>query len=136
MRALDASLQRLGTDYVDLYLIHWPGGDGDVDTWRAFEKLRDDGRARCIGVSNFSPQQIDLLSAETGTAQPCGTSRSAGTGRLPRSCCGGTCDHHSQRKNFAATAAATPSSPSSTVTGTHISGQLSPVHRLWSSTTS
>lgn len=67
MRALDASLQRLGTDYVDLYLIHWPGGDGDVDTWRAFEKLRDDGRARCIGVSNFSPQQIDLLSAETGT---------------------------------------------------------------------
>jgi 2,5-diketo-D-gluconate reductase A len=67
MRALDASLDRLGTDHVDLYLIHWPGGDGDVDTWRAFERLRDDGRARSIGVSNFSPAQLDRLAAETGT---------------------------------------------------------------------
>jgi 2,5-diketo-D-gluconate reductase A len=67
MRALDASLQRLGTDYVDLYLIHWPGRDGDLDTWRAFEKLRDDGRARSIGVSNFSARQLELLADETGT---------------------------------------------------------------------
>lgn len=66
MRALDASLQRLGLDYVDLYLIHWPGSDGDVDTWRAFEKLRADGRARSIGVSNFSTRQLDLLADETG----------------------------------------------------------------------
>jgi 2,5-diketo-D-gluconate reductase A len=66
MRALDASLQRLGTDYLDLYLIHWPGPDGDVHTWRAFEKLHDDGRARSIGVSNFSVRQLDVLAAETG----------------------------------------------------------------------
>ncbi|GAA2552469.1 aldo/keto reductase [Pseudonocardia hydrocarbonoxydans] len=66
-RALDASLRRLGTGYVDLYLIHWPGRDGDVDTWRAFESLRDDGRARSIGVSNFGEAQIDLLVDRTGT---------------------------------------------------------------------
>ena len=67
MRALDGSLQRLRTDYVDLYLIHWPGRDGDVDTWRAFEKLRDDGRARSIGVSNFSARQLELLAKKTVT---------------------------------------------------------------------
>ena len=67
MRALNGSLARLGTDYVDLYLIHWPGRDGDVDTWRAFERLRDDGRARSIGVSNFSARQLDLLGKETAT---------------------------------------------------------------------
>ncbi|MFP5070996.1 aldo/keto reductase [Pseudonocardia nantongensis] len=66
-RALDASLQRLGTDHVDLYLIHWPGRDGDVDTWRAFEALRDDGRARSIGVSNFGEAQLDRLADQTGT---------------------------------------------------------------------
>jgi 2,5-diketo-D-gluconate reductase A len=66
MRALDASLRRLGTDYVDLYLIHWPGRD-DVKTWQAFEKLRNDGRARSVGVSNFDASQLDRLAAETGT---------------------------------------------------------------------
>ncbi|MFP5070253.1 aldo/keto reductase [Pseudonocardia nantongensis] len=67
MDALDESLRRLGMDYVDLYLIHWPGRDGDVDTWRAFEKLRDDGRVRSVGVSNFDTAQLDRLATETGT---------------------------------------------------------------------
>lgn len=67
MAALDESLRRLGMDYVDLYLIHWPGRDGDVDTWRAFEKLRDDGRVRSVGVSNFDTAQLDRLATETGT---------------------------------------------------------------------
>ena len=66
MRSLDESLKRLGTDYADLFLIHWPGPD-NVETWRAFDKLREDGRARSIGVSNFSGEQIDEISAEVGT---------------------------------------------------------------------
>lgn len=67
VRGLEESLHRLGTDHVDLYLIHSPGPDGDVDTWRAFETLRADGRARSIGVSNFHPRELDHLVAETGT---------------------------------------------------------------------
>ena len=59
-RAIDASLERLGLDYVDLYLIHWPHpSDGlAADTWLAFEEIRDAGRARSIGVSNF--REVDL----------------------------------------------------------------------------
>ncbi|MQA16217.1 MAG: aldo/keto reductase [Pseudonocardiaceae bacterium] len=69
MAALDASLQRLGTDYVDLFLIHWPRAAADryVETWTAFEKLRADGRARSIGVSNFTSAHLDRLAAETAT---------------------------------------------------------------------
>ncbi|MCX2970630.1 aldo/keto reductase [Streptomyces sp. JHD 1] len=69
LRAFDASLERLGTDYVDLYLIHWPVPmfDRYVDTWRAFEKLATDGRARAIGVSNFQPPHLERLLAETST---------------------------------------------------------------------
>ena len=66
LRAFDESLGRLGLDYVDLYLIHWPRPrlDRYVDTWRAMEKLRSQGRIRSIGVSNFEPEQIDRLLAE------------------------------------------------------------------------
>lgn len=64
--ALDESLRRLETDYVDLLLIHRPGPDGDVDTWRAFETLRSDGRVRSVGVSNFDRGQIDRLVDGTG----------------------------------------------------------------------
>ena len=64
--ALDASLERLGTDYVDLFLVHRPGDGDDVDTWRAFEALRADGRARSIGLSNFSRAGIERLVAATG----------------------------------------------------------------------
>jgi len=68
LRALDASLKRLGTDYVDLYLIHWPSPRRGLytDTWRALVKAREEGRARSIGVSNFEPEHLDRLISETG----------------------------------------------------------------------
>lgn len=70
LRAFDASLSRLGLEYVDLYLIHWPTPKRDayVDTWRAFEKIRADGRARSIGVSNFHRPHLERLLAETDIA--------------------------------------------------------------------
>jgi 2,5-diketo-D-gluconate reductase A len=60
LRAFDASLDQLGLDYVDLYLIHWPLPSRGLylDTWRAFEKLYADGRTRAIGVSNFPVAQL------------------------------------------------------------------------------
>jgi len=68
-RSFDASLEALGTDYVDLFLIHWPlparyGGDF-VSTWRTLEEFYRDGRARSIGVSNFQPHHIRRLHEET-----------------------------------------------------------------------
>ncbi|GAA4983009.1 aldo/keto reductase [Kineococcus glutinatus] len=68
LRAFDASLGRLGLEYVDLYLIHWPvpAKDAYVDTWRAFERIYAEGRARAIGVSNFEPHHVERLLAETG----------------------------------------------------------------------
>jgi 2,5-diketo-D-gluconate reductase A len=68
LRAMDASLKRLGTDYVDLYLIHWPSAFRGkyVETWKALIRLREDGKARSIGVSNFEGTYIDELIAETG----------------------------------------------------------------------
>jgi 2,5-diketo-D-gluconate reductase A len=68
-RAFDTSLELLGFDYVDLYLIHWPVPSKDlfVETWRALEAIKADGRALSIGVSNFAPHHIDRLLAETET---------------------------------------------------------------------
>ena len=68
LKAFDKSLKRLGTDYVDLYLIHWPAPKRDryVDTWKAFLRLKEEGRARSIGVSNFYPEHIGRLVQETG----------------------------------------------------------------------
>ena len=69
LRAFDASLKRLGLDYLDLYLIHWPASparytdwrERNLDTWRAFEKLYADGRVRAIGVSNFLQSHLQPL---------------------------------------------------------------------------
>ncbi|MFE9252639.1 aldo/keto reductase [Streptomyces sp. NPDC007088] len=63
LRAFDASLDKLGLDYVDLYLIHWPAPakDAYIDTYKAFEKILADGRARSIGVSNFLPAHLERL---------------------------------------------------------------------------
>ncbi|GLZ11362.1 oxidoreductase [Actinomadura sp. NBRC 104425] len=67
LRAFDASLERLGLEYVDLYLIHWPVPSRGLylDTWRAFEKLYADGRVRAIGVSNFTVDTLTRLLDET-----------------------------------------------------------------------
>ena len=59
--AFDKSLARLGLDYVDLYLIHWPVAGKRKDSWRALEKLKADGRARHIGVSNFLVRHLEEL---------------------------------------------------------------------------
>jgi diketogulonate reductase-like aldo/keto reductase len=63
MAAFERSLERIGTDYLDLYLIHWPIKGKYVDTWRALEKLYRDGRVRAIGVSNFLTHHLDELRA-------------------------------------------------------------------------
>lgn len=70
LRALDQSLARLGTDYVDLYLIHWPVPELDeyVPTFKAFQQLKADGRAKAIGVSNFTVENLTRLIDETGEA--------------------------------------------------------------------
>lgn len=67
LRAFDTSLAKLGLDHVDLYLIHWPmpAKDTFVDSYRAFEKILADGRARAIGVSNFLPDHLERLTGET-----------------------------------------------------------------------
>ncbi|MEU9733434.1 aldo/keto reductase [Streptomyces sp. NPDC048002] len=67
LRAFDTSLGKLGLDYVDLYLIHWPlpAKDTYVDTYKAFEQLLADGRVKAIGVSNFLPEHLERLTGET-----------------------------------------------------------------------
>lgn len=67
LRAFDASLAKLGLEYVDLYLIHWPLPSKDlyVETYRAFEKIYAEGRAKAIGVSNFLPGHLERLMGET-----------------------------------------------------------------------
>lgn len=64
----DASLDRLGLDYLDLYLIHWPRPmrDDYRQIWRAMTELRADGRVRSIGVSNFQPEQLRTILDDTG----------------------------------------------------------------------
>jgi len=68
LRAFDTSLGKLGVDSVDLYLIHWPlpSRGRYVETWQALEKIYADGRARAIGVSNFTEPHLRRLLAESG----------------------------------------------------------------------
>jgi 2,5-diketo-D-gluconate reductase A len=63
---LAESLRALGTDHLDLWLIHWPPGGASPETWRAFIAARDAGQVRAIGVSNYSTGQIDQLTEATG----------------------------------------------------------------------
>lgn len=69
LAAYESSLEKLGLDYLDLYLIHWPAPatDGYLESWRALEKLLRDGRVRAIGVSNFLPEHLDKLVGLGGT---------------------------------------------------------------------
>ncbi|HEY6145736.1 MAG TPA: aldo/keto reductase [Solirubrobacterales bacterium] len=66
LRAFEKSIERLGTGHVDLYLIHWPLPSKDLflDTWRAFERIREEGGARSIGVSNFRVEDLERLEQE------------------------------------------------------------------------
>jgi 2,5-diketo-D-gluconate reductase A len=66
-RTLDGSLRALGTDYVDLWLIHWPpsGGAGS-QAWKEFLALRDEGKTRAVGVSNYRVAEIDELTRTSG----------------------------------------------------------------------
>lgn len=68
LAAFDTSLARLGLDYVNLYLIHWPCPANDlfVDTWKAFLRLREEGRVKSIGVSNFRQVDLETLIDKTG----------------------------------------------------------------------
>lgn len=68
LRAFDATMERTGLDYLDLYLIHWPlpALDAYVDTWKALIRLRDEGRVRSIGVANFHEAHLARLIGDTG----------------------------------------------------------------------
>ncbi|TCC44018.1 aldo/keto reductase [Kribbella capetownensis] len=66
LTAYDETLQRLGLDYADLYLLHWPNPTADlyVDSWRALERIHTEGRVRAIGTSNFLAEHLDRLAKE------------------------------------------------------------------------
>lgn len=75
--AINTSLEKLGLDYIDLYLIHWPNPiavrenwkHANAEAWRAMEEMLESGKVRAIGVSNFMPHHIDAL-LETATVKP------------------------------------------------------------------
>jgi diketogulonate reductase-like aldo/keto reductase len=69
LRGCEQSLRRLGLDYLDLYLIHWPERAHTAETWRAFEQLLAEGKVRSIGVSNFTVADLKQL-AETARTPP------------------------------------------------------------------
>lgn len=70
LKSFMGSLDRLGLDYLDLFLIHWPvpAQDKYSDTWRAFVQLQRDGRIRSIGVSNFLPDHLERIISDSGVA--------------------------------------------------------------------
>jgi 2,5-diketo-D-gluconate reductase A len=70
LRSVEGSLERLGLDHLDLFLIHWPQPPIGkyVETWKAFIRMRDEGLVSSIGVSNFLPEHLDRIIDETGVA--------------------------------------------------------------------
>ncbi len=70
LQAFDGSMTALGLDYLDLYLIHWPVPHKNlyVDSWKALIRLREEGRVRSIGVSNFMAEHLERIISETGIA--------------------------------------------------------------------
>jgi diketogulonate reductase-like aldo/keto reductase len=64
IRACEQSMKRLGVDYIDLYLIHWPVPDRRLESWKALEKLLDEGKCRAIGVSNYQYRHLEELLKE------------------------------------------------------------------------
>ncbi len=68
LKGFDHSVKRLGLDYLDLYLIHWPSPRRDlyVESWRALVRLQQEGRVRSIGVSNFGASHLQRIIEETG----------------------------------------------------------------------
>lgn len=68
LREFDATMRKLGIDQLDLFLIHWPlpAQDRYVEAWKTLVELRDAGRIRSIGVSNFNPDHLDRIISETG----------------------------------------------------------------------
>lgn len=67
LRAFEESRRKLDLEYIDLYLIHWPGKDKFQETWKAFEKLHKDGYIRAIGVSNFKIHHLETLKQDSDT---------------------------------------------------------------------
>lgn len=67
LHAIDVSLKKLGTDYVDMYLIHFPVSGKRNESWKALEKIKAEGKAKSIGVSNFMVSHLEELLKETGT---------------------------------------------------------------------
>ena len=61
LKAFDASMKKMNLEYLDLYLIHRPGMRSNLETWKALERIRKDGRCRSIGVSNFAPKHLNEL---------------------------------------------------------------------------
>ncbi|MDB5622607.1 MAG: 2,5-diketo-D-gluconic acid reductase [Devosia sp.] len=68
LKSFEGTMERLGLDYLDLFLIHWPvpAQDKYGEAWKAFVKLQQDGRIRSIGVSNFLPEHLERIIGETG----------------------------------------------------------------------
>jgi 2,5-diketo-D-gluconate reductase A len=68
IKAFERSAQKLGLDYLDLFLVHWPVPEQDkyVDAWRALVELKNQGRVRSIGVSNFLPEYVNRIADATG----------------------------------------------------------------------
>ena len=61
LKSIEVSLKKMNLEYVDLYLIHWPQGDSQLNTWNALERIKNEGLSRSIGVSNFSPKHLQEL---------------------------------------------------------------------------